>query len=133
MINFHYVLIIDDDPVNNFLCRQLLHQMTPETVIHDFTNPLDGIRFLQDGGDTQSANDKILLLLDINMPGMNGWEFMDEFAKLPASLTSKFTIHILSSSVDPDDKNRADANPQICSFVEKPLTLLKIDSLLRIS
>ena len=133
MINYNYILIVDDDPVNNFLCKQLLHQVIPETTIHDFTMPEKALEFLRSAEVQGRGNEKMLLLLDINMPGLNGWEFMEEFKKLPESLTSRFIIHILSSSVDPDDKNRAAANPQIVSFVEKPLTLLKIDTLLRLS
>lgn len=127
----HQIIIVDDDPVNNFLCKQMIRQVMPDVTIKDFTLPEDGLTYVHSITDNTIPEKNILLLLDINMPTMSGWEFMDSFAALPDTVKSLFRIHILSSSVDPSDKNRASTNQYILGFIEKPLSILKIDNLLK--
>lgn len=61
------------------------------------------------------------LFLDINMPTMSGWEFLEAFERFDALIKEQYNIYILSSSVNIGDINAAKANPLVIGFLEKPL------------
>lgn len=70
-----------------------------------------------------------LIFLDINMPVWDGWDFLDEFLKLPES--EKVSIIIMTSSVDPIDRKKASSYKQVSHFIVKPLTLEKLKAALQ--
>lgn len=122
-------LIVDDDPINNFLSIRALQQAFNEVHINDFTIPEEGLEFMKTKSSQHPADGKITLLLDINMPTMSGWEYLEEFELFDASIKKQYDIYILSSSVDSKDVNRAKENPIVKDFIEKPLskaTLLRL-------
>lgn len=67
------------------------------------------------------------IYLDIEMPIMNGWEFMDEFLKLPEDIRSKINIFIVTSSISNDDKDKAASYPEIKKYITKPLDAEKLN------
>ncbi len=71
-----------------------------------------------------------IILLDIKMPKVDGFEFLEHYEKFPPSVTVPTTIFMLSSSIDPDDINRALKSKYVHDFIEKPLTKEKIEQLL---
>lgn len=112
-------LIIDDDPINNFICQIIINRALNDVYIRTFTSPQEGLSFLE--REYKNSFNPTVLLLDINMPGMSGWEFMEHFEKMDENLKNQFTIYILSSSVDERDKERASMNKNIKDYLEKPL------------
>ncbi len=62
-----------------------------------------------------------IILLDINMPVMGGWQFMDEFVKIKPQTGKKIAIYILSSSSAPDDKKKTKKYTDICGYLSKPI------------
>ena len=70
-----------------------------------------------------------IIFLDINMPRMNGWEFLIEYKNLPSQQKSKIVIGMLTTSMNPDDEIRAKQFPEIKAFIHKPLTIEKIKEL----
>ena len=72
------------------------------------------------------------ILLDINMPIMNGWEFLDEFKRLNIDPLGKCKIYIISSSVFSNDINKARSYPLVKDFISKPLNVEKIVELFRV-
>ena len=74
-----------------------------------------------------------LIFLDINMPEMNGFEFLDAFEKLPEALHKTCNIMMLSSSLDPEDQNRVKQNKFVSRFVNKPLVREKLNEILSVS
>lgn len=122
-------LIVDDDPINNFLIIRALKQAFYEVYINDFTIPEDGLEFMKSEPSHNPPDGKTILLLDINMPTISGWEYLEKFELFDTSIKEQYDIYILSSSVDLKDINRAKDNPLIIDFIEKPLNkaiLLKI-------
>ncbi|NEN24391.1 response regulator [Cryomorpha ignava] len=122
-------LLVDDDPNYNFINKVLLKRSFNEVHIDDFTVPEEGLEFIKSETSPNSPNGKTILLLDINMPIISGWEFLKAFELFDASIKDQYNIYILSSSIDPSDMNRANSNPRVIDFLEKPLNkeiLLKI-------
>jgi CheY-like chemotaxis protein len=104
------VLLIDDDPINNLVTKRLLLQIHPQLEIMDFTRA--------DIALTHIISDKTdLILLDINMPGMNGWEFLTELEKIG----NKTPVIMLSSSIDPNDHCKSIHFKSVRGFLRKPL------------
>ena len=114
-------LIVDDDPQNNSLSRMAIRKVLGNVPVKDFEVPETGLEYIGKDFETGSSDEKTVLLLDINMPTMTGWEFLEEFDKLSENIKMQFQIFMLSSSVDPSDIERATSNPLVTDFIEKPL------------
>ena len=116
-------LLVDDDPINNFMSTRALKKYFGEVQIDDFTIPEDGLVFINSGSFNVSSetDGKTTLFLDINMPSISGWEFLDAFKLFEAAIKEQFNIYILTSSVDHNDIEKAKENPLVIDFIEKPL------------
>ncbi|WP_037320471.1 two-component system response regulator [Salegentibacter sp. Hel_I_6] len=112
------IILVDDQPIANFITRKLLEIEGYNKNVLDFTNPEEALAYLED-------KQKTLIFLDLNMPEMNGWEFLD-------SLESKKHEHkiiILSSSTSSIDQTRAKTYESVIRYVEKPLNKAKFNEL----
>jgi len=112
--------LIDDDYIHQFGMKRMIQRYQPSVGVIEFYNGLDAINFFKTAHDEQSIPE--LIFLDINMPVMNGWEFLDEFVKIRPALHKKIDIYILSSSTDNHDIEKAKSNPAITDYIVKPLT-----------
>lgn len=122
MICFDVIFLVDDDPINNLINRRLLGKTGIGNQIKEFLSAeeaLEKIKLLPPEGS-------LLIFLDINMPVLNGWEFLDAYAELFPFRED--TIVILSSSIDYQDRQKALEYPIVSGFLEKPLSLEKIDN-----
>lgn len=86
-----------------------------------FTNAAQGFEYIQSQYAANRDETQTVLLLDINMPVMSGWEFLERFDNLGEDVKKRFKIIILSSSVDERDKERSYANKNVNAFMVKPL------------
>jgi CheY-like chemotaxis protein len=123
-------LIVDDDPINNKLCRHILKSTIPDVQIIDFTLPSAGIEHLRTAELEADKNNPVILLLDLNMPIISGWDFLDIFDKMDDSIRGNYKIFILSSSIDERDLQRANKNQHVSGYISKPLTKDKVISVL---
>ncbi|MDB5010588.1 MAG: response regulator [Mucilaginibacter sp.] len=124
------ILLIDDDEINNFISIKLIKKAAPNANI---TACLNGRFAIEDLFEIQRKGiDKLpdFILLDINMPIMNGWEFLDEYKRLNIDPSGKSKIYIISSSVFSNDISRAYSYPMVRNFVSKPLSVEKIKEML---
>lgn len=103
------VLIMDDDPVSVFLTEEILKDHFGMLNIHSFTDPFLCLDFLT------GSKDSSLVLLDINMPKLNGWDFIQKFQEL----NLRHKIIFLTSSINEDDRKKALALG--VGFMTKPL------------
>jgi response regulator RpfG family c-di-GMP phosphodiesterase len=114
-------MIIDDDPGNNMLCEILIKKTIGEADIQTFTEPAIAVDFIRKEYSNGHAVHTVVLL-DINMPVMTGWDVLEKFKTFDESIKRRFNIYLVSSSIDQRDKERAKENPIVADYIEKPLT-----------
>jgi len=119
--------LIDDDNVTNMLNRYYLEVHFPHLKIELFSKAKTALDDL-----IIKAKETDFIFLDINMPEMNGWEFLDAIAE-SASLPQRFPkIYMLSSSLDPADKERAETHQFVAGFLSKPLESVELEFLAQV-
>ncbi len=117
------ILLIDDDPSINYLNKLVIDMSPIKAEVSEHTKANIAFEEISTG---QIAPE--LILLDINMPDMNGWDFAKSYESLPESYR-KSKIVILSSSINPRDKAKAETNQVIHGFFSKPLTIASIQEI----
>ena len=121
MTSFNEILLVDDDRLLNSLHKLYLSESSIANTISVEENVVDVIPKLKN----KEYNPDIILL-DLNMPRLNGWDFLDEYKKHFKPLEKQ--IFIFSASVNPNDFTRAEEHPYVCGFLEKPLNPQTIES-----
>ncbi|MDI1316349.1 response regulator [Flavobacterium sp.] len=116
------ILLIDDDSVIDFLHKKLLIRAGITDPIITLYNGKTAIDELLKLNNQLNENDTILALLDINMPVLDGWGFLQELAVINSSLKFKLELFIVSSSSNPDDIIKSKSNPYVIDYLNKPLT-----------
>lgn len=115
------LFLVDDDEIFTFLTKRTIEETQLVDQIKIFSNGQDAIDFLE-----KAAGDKELLpeviLLDINMPILDGWGFLEEFILLKTSMGKKITIYVVSTSISPYDLERAKNISEVSDFIIKPIT-----------
>jgi response regulator RpfG family c-di-GMP phosphodiesterase len=122
-------IVIDDDSISNMLCKKVIAKTIPDAEVITFTEPEKGLAYLLTTYEKPTSGNAILFL-DINMPSMSGWEFMEQFKEAGETVKKKIHVYILSSSVNPLDKEKARTNPGIVEYLEKPLSALVLKSVI---
>ncbi|UII30985.1 response regulator [Fulvivirga ulvae] len=120
------VLLIDDDPIANMINKELF-KIKGHSVV-TYTNPKEALVYLKSIIPTSEFIPEIILL-DINMPEMDGWEFLDDYRNTSFALNSNCRLFMLTSSIDPEDKYKSTLYPVVKGFISKPLTVEWIEKL----
>lgn len=116
------ILLVDDDPITNFINQKLLSNAFHIESITSADSVDKAIQFLKE----KAANTSYLILLDINMPVKDGWDFLQELE----DLQNPSPVIILSSSIDPDDREKAQSYPAVINFISKPLNPARVNDFL---
>ncbi|SFM68163.1 Response regulator receiver domain-containing protein [Chitinophaga sp. YR627] len=116
------ILLIEDDEATNFINQMVIKRLDCTDHVHISWNGADALDYLKGCVERASCQQPELILLDINMPGLNGWEFLDEYEKLQPEEKGKIVVVMLTTSLNPEDKHRASLNPSVAGFKNKPLT-----------
>lgn len=121
MAKFNNVLLIEDDSITVMVCERIIVMTGFALEVKSLPNGREGISYLEQLLQNQSTLPEIIFL-DINMPVMNGWQFLQELEQIKDQFSTLPNIYILSSTVDPEDYKRAEAFTTVKSFISKPLT-----------
>ena len=114
-------LLIDDDEATNTVNKMVINQLNCAKQVEVAQNGQEGLDFLKSAVEEKNPKPD-LVFLDIMMPGMDGWEFLDEFYKFDKAQLGQMVVVMLTTSIDPKDKEKALKVPYIDRFQTKPLT-----------
>ncbi|MCY2687740.1 response regulator [Salinimicrobium sp. TH3] len=123
-----YYIVVDDDKTNNLICEFTIKSFNPQAVIMLFLEPEEALMFIKEDYSGGAVDFPTILFLDVNMPGMSGWEFLDVFQKFEEHIKNQFQIFILTSSIE-DFSNEAKLYPFVSGFLSKPLKKDKLKGL----
>ena len=121
-------MVVDDDATNNMICEFNIKRFDREAEIKMFTMPEDALAYIKEEYSITRGLPTILFL-DINMPSMTGWEFLDVFLQLEDRIKNQFTIYILSSSIE-DFSEEAAIYTFIQRFLSKPLKITNLERIM---
>lgn len=115
------IWIIDDDDISKYVMKRNLRQLSVTNVI-EFPDSTQPLKILSDNFD---STDKLpdVILLDLNMPILNGFQFMEEFKVANEKIKKDIQIYMLTSSLSSEDLDRAKLFPEILEYFVKPITL----------
>jgi CheY-like chemotaxis protein len=119
------IALIDDDDVFVFLTTKAINKTSLVDLIKVFDNGMEALNFFEENKGNLEALPEIILL-DLSMPIMDGWQFLEEYTKLYPHLGKKITIFICSSSISPDDVSRAKSISEVSDYILKPVTTEKL-------
>lgn len=124
MYLFDLIILIDDDPINNLINKRLISRLAISPDVIEFSEAEKALEYIKTSNSRGN-----LILLDINMPVMNGWDFLDCYADLKNRIDE--SVIMLSSSIDHQDQQRSRGFSFVQDFIEKPLTREKLAKALK--
>ncbi|WP_103069670.1 response regulator [Aquimarina sediminis] len=125
----HILCLIDDDNIHQFIIRKIIKKLSPNQKLLTFSNGEEGINFIKSTiGKIEKLPD--LILLDINMPIMDGWGFLEEFITITPEIKKDIIIYILSSSDNPTDAEKAKEYELVSGYIIKPINEDQLEFLL---
>jgi CheY-like chemotaxis protein len=122
------IWVIDDDAIYQRIINKLIQKSGVFSALSSFTNGKEAIVALN---NSLENNDSIpdIILLDINMPVMDGWEFMEEIKRIKSKISKKIIIYIVSSSIAIEDKNKSKTFTDIIGYIPKPISVADLLSI----
>jgi CheY-like chemotaxis protein len=116
------ILIIDDDEINNLICTKVIKDYSPIATVDSVTSGSKGLDYLNDVMQNSAEELPDLIFLDINMPAMNGWDFIREYRKINSSMNKEIKLFVLTSSQYYQDSELAEQYVEVQKLITKPLT-----------
>lgn len=125
------ILLIDDDEPTNFLNRMVIEEVDCTERIETMQSARDALKYLTNAKPNGDYPRPDLVFLDINMPAMDGWEFLEKYDQLPEAQKAKIIVVMLTTSFNPEDELKAHKIAGIAGFRNKPLTAEVLTQLLK--
>ncbi|HEY9840403.1 MAG TPA: response regulator [Candidatus Obscuribacterales bacterium] len=116
------IWFIDDDPISNLICMAMTKKMQVPPAVKSHVSAAAALTELENSDAWPS-----LIFLDLNMPGCDGWEFLERFHRIAQQKATK--VVVLSSSIQENDVHRAETDPAVHAYLSKPLNWEDLQSL----
>lgn len=131
MQNKIQVAVVDDDKIFQLITNKTLSTITEVDRVQQFYNGEEALIYLQENA---GLPDKLpdVILLDINMPVVDGWSFLKDYADIHDQLSKSISIYMVSSSIDPKDIERASGTPMVREYIIKPIAKDKLVEVVRL-
>lgn len=116
---YHFI-IIDDSRLDCLIAEKVIQNSRRHLTVTSFSNAVEALDSIRKS--TEEASAKTILIVDIQMPLMNGFEFIEAFEKLPQDIQENYIVNVLTSSTNRSDINRIQSYRSVRSQLNKPLT-----------
>jgi CheY-like chemotaxis protein len=129
---YNAAMLIDDNEIDNLINQKMIESCSLSRTVLVHTGARSALEFLKNIQKLSTEGNVLipeLIFLDIDMPIMDGFQFMDEFSKLPDAIKKKTKVVMLTSSLSPHDVTKAKKNSHIVKFLNKPLSLEELEKL----
>ena len=131
---FTKILCVDDDAITLMLCKKVIAKAEFASQIETSNNGEEALQYFENLKKEKEAHNIVsepqLIFLDLNMPIMNGWEFLDIFSKSDYyTIFPEVKVIVLSSTIDPRDIEKAKQYPMVLNFLSKPITIEMLKSI----
>lgn len=126
------ILVIDDGELDNVIFEKMVKRVLSNSRIDACVNGQKALEKLIDISNTAPHLFPDYIFLDLTMPVMNGWQFLDEFMRLNIDPLRQSKIYVLSSSISNTDINRSLTNPLVIDFISKPINQQKIQTIFEV-
>lgn len=122
-------IVIDDSKLDCFIAEKIIRNTGRSESIMSFLHATEALEYLKNN-KPNDEDIKTILMVDIQMPVMNGFDFVEAFDKLQDIKRKNFIIYVLSSSINENDLNRVRYLTSVIQFLNKPLTSNTLSALL---
>jgi CheY-like chemotaxis protein len=123
------IFLVDDDPISIFLTKKIIGDFDGSCEISDFADAGLALEHLKSNADCHSEQPNIIFI-DLNMPVMDGWDFLDEYSLLQPRMTKPIAIYVTSASILSQDVQRAQSYTIVNDLLLKPISKEKIEAIL---
>ncbi|MEO8150969.1 MAG: response regulator [Bacteroidia bacterium] len=127
MIKINKVFLIDDEAVFNMIHNKIMQKLNFAEHTKTYLNANEAIRDIKDALESHPDDLPDAIFIDINMPAMNGWEFLEALEKIANPLVSNCRVYLLSSSIDSKDIEKSKSYKMLNGFISKPLSPQKLE------
>ncbi len=124
------LIVIDDDPINNFICKKMMCEIDAGFSIRSFEKASDGMAYLQSLSESPDGFPSHIML-DLNMPQYNGWQFLSDYQRLQLHEKHHVCLYVVSSTILREEIEKIKELSFVTDFVSKPLTLYKLQQLVK--
>lgn len=122
MITKKTIWIVDDDPIYQIIANKIVQRSAMFSEVTTFKNGKEAIDTVHQVLESKNTIPDIILL-DINMPVMDGWEFMEELSAVKPKIEKEFSVYIVSSSIAVEDKSKSKKYTDILGYISKPISV----------
>lgn len=123
-----HFIVIDDSKLDCFIAEKVIKNTGRCESVTSFLQAQEALEFIKQ--NSLSSLDPVIVLVDIQMPIMNGFEFVEAFEKLPVNTRKNYQIYVISSSINDNDLTKIPQYPSVIQFINKPLSSNNLSALL---